>query len=240
MLLAFARTLAVAIVLPLYIFLVGPPSLIWALLTRRPNLLYTVGSFGVKLGLAIVGIRLNVIGRENIQRGAAVYACNHSSNIEPPAVFLALRPVHPRLGILYKAELRKLPVLVWAFDLGGFVPLERANKDQSWPAVDRAADALGKGQSFVIFPEGTRSRTGELLPFKKGGFVMALKAHAPVVPVAVSGGRLAMRKGSRLIWPITVTVNIGKPVSTAGMTFEERDRLIAEVRDSIAARLPRE
>jgi 1-acyl-sn-glycerol-3-phosphate acyltransferase len=238
-LIAFVRTLAVAIALPLYIFLVGPPCLIWALLTRRPAVLYTVGSFGVRLGLAIVGIRLNVVGAEHIQRGAAVYACNHSSNIEPPAVFLTLRPVHPRLGILYKAELRKLPVLVWAFDLGGFVPLERANKDQSWPAVDRAAAALGNGQSFVIFPEGTRSRTGELLPFKKGGFVMALKAHAPVVPVAVSGGRLAMRKGSRLIWPVTVTVDIGKPVSTADMTFEDRDGLIAAVRDDIARRLPK-
>jgi 1-acyl-sn-glycerol-3-phosphate acyltransferase len=236
---AFLRTLAVAIILPLYILLVGPPSLIWALVTRRPDLLYTVGSFGVRLSLAVVGIRLNVVGLENIQRGPAVYACNHSSNIEPPAVFLALRPVHPRLGILYKAELRKLPVLVWAFDLGGFVPIERANKDQSWPAVDRAAEALGTGQSFVIFPEGTRSRTGELLPFKKGGFVMALKAHAPVVPVAVSGGRLAMRKGSRLIWPVTVTVDIGAPVATSGMSLDDRDGLIADVRADISGRLPR-
>ena len=76
----------------------------------------------------------------------AVYASNHTSNIDPPAVFLALRPVFPRLRVLYKAELRKLPVLVWAFDLAGFVPIERANKEQSWPAVDRAAEALARGQ----------------------------------------------------------------------------------------------
>ena len=81
----------------------------------------------------------------------------------------------PRLRILYKAELRKLPVLVRAFDLAGFVPLERGNRDQSLPAIERAAQALQEGSSFLIFPEGTRSRTGELLPFKKGGFIMAIK-----------------------------------------------------------------
>ena len=152
---------------------------------------------------------------EHLIQGA-VYACNHSSNIEPPAVFLALRPLFPRLRIVYKAELRKLPVLVWVFDAAGFVPLERSNPDQSRPAIERAATALREGNSFVIFPEGTRSRTGELLPFKKGGFLMAIKAQAPVVPVAVSGGRDAMRKGSPLIWPVTMTVHFGLAVPTVG------------------------
>jgi 1-acyl-sn-glycerol-3-phosphate acyltransferase len=87
-----------------------------------------------------------------------------------------------------------------------------------------------------VFPEGTRSRTGELLPFKKGGFVMAIKAQAPVVPVAVSGGRDAMRKGSRIIHPVTVTVEFCPRVDTSGMTFDDRDRLVAIVRDAIASR----
>lgn len=219
--------------LSLYVLVCGPVVLLWALVFRQPAALYAAGALGVRVGFALVGIRLRVCGSEHIQRVPAVYASNHSSNVEPPAVFLALAPLFPRLGVLYKAELRKLPVLVWAFDLAGFVPLERANKDQSWPAVDRAAAALKADQSFLIFPEGTRSRTGELLPFKKGGFVMAIKAQAAVVPLVVSGGRDAMRKGSRLIWPATVTVTFCPPVPTAGLTFEDRDALIARVRAAI-------
>jgi 1-acyl-sn-glycerol-3-phosphate acyltransferase len=91
----------------------------------------------------------------------------------------------------------------------------------------------------MIYPEGTRSRTGELLPFKKGGFIMAIKAQAPIVPVAIKGARDAMRKGSPIIRPVTARVRLGPPVETRGATLEDRDRLIAEVRGRIAAMLER-
>ena len=97
----------------------------------------------------------------------------------------------------------------------GFVPVERGNREQSSQALDMRGRAPGGGKSFLVFPEGTRSRTGELLPFKKGAFLVALRAQAPVVPVAIAGAREAMRKGSPLINPVTVRVKLGPPIETA-------------------------
>jgi 1-acyl-sn-glycerol-3-phosphate acyltransferase len=235
---AAIRSLATYGLVSAYVLVVAPPVLLLALALRNPMILYRAGLGGIRLGLWLCGIQTDVQGIGHLPRDrAAVYAVNHASNVEPPLVFDALRGLFPRLKILYKAELRKLPLLVRAFDLAGFVPLERGNREQSLPAIDRAADALRAGDSFLIFPEGTRSRSGELLPFKKGGFIMAIKAQAPVVPVAVAGARNAMRKGSPLIYPVTVTIRFGAPIATTGMTMDDRDALVARVRTEVAEML---
>jgi 1-acyl-sn-glycerol-3-phosphate acyltransferase len=232
------RSIATYVALASYVLLAGPPFLIIALVFGQRALLYRIGHLGVRLGLWLSGIRTLIHGAERIQRGrAAVYAVNHTSNVEPPIVFEALHELFPRLRILYKAELRKLPVLVRAFDLAGFVPLERGNREQSLPAIEGAAAALRDGNSFLIFPEGTRSRTGELLPFKKGGFIMAIKAQAPVVPVAIAGARDALRKGSLVIQPVTVHVRFGEAVETAGLTLDDRDAVAQLVRQRVEALL---
>jgi 1-acyl-sn-glycerol-3-phosphate acyltransferase len=231
---AAVRSIVTYVAMSLYVLVIGPPVLLLALLFRRPGLLYAAGEIGVRLGLFLSGIRYTVSGAEHIRRQpASVYAVNHASNVEPPVLFLTLSPLFPRLRILYKAELRKLPILTRAFDLAGFIPLERGNRDQSIPAIERAAEALREGNSFLIFPEGTRSRTGELLPFKKGGFVMALKAQAPIVPVAIKGARAAMRKGSPWIQPVTIQVSFGEPIASAGMGLDDRDQLVATVRAEV-------
>jgi 1-acyl-sn-glycerol-3-phosphate acyltransferase len=159
-----------------------------------------------------------------------VFCSNHESNVDPPILFQAL---HPQLHVLYKAELHKFPLMGTVFDVGGFVPVDRQDRRQSFDSLEQGAASLRAGNSFLIFPEGTRSRSGDLLPFKKGGFIMAIQAQVPIVPVAISGGRASMRKGSAIVRPVRVSIRIGQPIPTAGMTLEDRDRLIARVRADV-------
>ena len=213
-----------------YILVVGSVGLLVAAIFRWEGLLYALGHAGCWIALTLAGIRYRVVGRENIPRAAVVFCSNHESNIDPPVLFQSL---HRRLHILYKAELRKFPIMKTVFDVGGFVPVDRADREKSMASIERGADSLRAGNSFLIFPEGTRSRDGQLLPFKKGGFIMALQAQVPIVPVAVQGGRDAMRKGSAVVRPVNVTVRVGPPIPTAGLAFADRDALIERVRSEV-------
>jgi 1-acyl-sn-glycerol-3-phosphate acyltransferase len=234
---AIRTVLAVGFV-AIYIVVAGPPGLVLALVFRWPMVLYRLGSWGVRAGLLLTGLRFSVEGREHILAGrAAVYCVNHASNVEPPLLYLALAALFPRLQVLYKAELHRIPILAQGFDIVGFVPIERGNREQSSLAIDRAVAQIGAGNSFLVFPEGTRSRTGELLPFKKGAFVMAIKAGAPIVPVAIEGALRAMRKGSPVIWPVTISIRFGPAVETASSTLDARDTIVAEVRGRVARML---
>jgi len=234
-LIAAVRSAITYVAVSLYVLVTGLVGMLLATVFGWVGLLYIFGHGGVYLGLWLCGIRFKVAGREHLPLDrAAVYCSNHESNVDPPLLFTAL---HPRMHILYKHEIDQIPVLARAFRMGGFIPIDRRNKESAMRSIEKGAASIRAGSSFLIFPEGTRSRTGEMLPFKKGGFVMAIKAQAPIVPVAVQGGRASMQKGSMIVRPVTVSIRVGDPIETAGLALHQRDELIALTRQRIEALL---
>ena len=232
MIIAAVRSVITYVAISLYVFVTGIVGMLLATVFGWTSILYIFGHGGVRLGLALSGIRYRVAGAEHLPLDrAAVYCANHQSNVDPPLLFTAL---HPRMHILYKAEIDQIPILARAFRMGGFIPVDRRNKEAAMRAIEAGAASMRRGNSFLIFPEGTRSKTDDLLPFKKGGFIMAIKAGAPIVPVAVQGGRAAMRRGSRIIRPVTISIRVGEPIPTAGLDLKQRDALIARVRARIS------
>ncbi len=189
-----------------------------------------LGILAERIARAIVGVRCEVEGLEHVQGDRpAVYLINHRSNVDV-LVFGFLYPRCPRLKVLYKAEMGRLPILGRVLRTGGFVPVDRHHQEHAFDAVDVAAGRLAAGDSILLAPEGTRSRSDALLPFKKGAFVMAIKAQVPVIPVALIGTGLAMPKGAAVVSPARVRIRIGAPIATTGLTFDDRVALMNQAR----------
>jgi 1-acyl-sn-glycerol-3-phosphate acyltransferase len=178
---------------------------------------------------AMLGVRVEMRGREHLAGGGPfVFAPNHQSHLDI-LVLLGFLPGRTRFAA--KRELWAHPVVGAVLDTLGMVPIERDHPERAIEALDRAA---AERQSLVVFPEGTRSRTGELLPFKKGAFVIAIGAGLPIVPVVCRGTRRLMPRGSRLtVLPGEVEIVIEKPIPTAGLHYEDRDALARQVREAI-------
>lgn len=175
------------------------------------------------------GVRVVVHGRENIREGA-VYVANHVSWFD---VF-AVAEVVPRYTWVAKAELRKLPIFGRGAEAAGIIFLERENRKSAFESYQGAAADVRRGRNVIVCPEGTRGHEYALRPFKKGPFVLAVAAQAPIVPTLVYGAREVMPKGSFRIRPGVVHVHFLEPVSSAGYGYEERNVLVQETWRRIA------
>jgi len=227
----------IAIVL-FYLIMGFPAALIglpWTLLRRDISFLYRWAMWISNIGLKVGGIRIDVKGLEQLDPAQRyIFMSNHVSNLDPP-VLLPLLP--GRTSVFLKRSLMKIPVLGYAMQLGDFVPVDRDGRVESAKqSVEQARRVMDSGLHITSFVEGTRSRDGRLLPFKKGPFYLAMETGRPVAPISIWGTENMMKKGSIRITPGTAHVVFHAPLWPRD--YATREDLLAAVRQSIASSLP--
>lgn len=232
--LALLTTLSALIVAPLATLFIGTSCVVAALLKvpdRRGSPYDFLPRWWSKVVLFMTGVRIVVHNPERCADGTPhVFVANHMSWYDVPALSSFL----PRAKFVAKAELFRLPIFGPAMRAVGMVPIERQNRKAAFNSYDEAAERIREGNSVVIFPEGTRGEEYPLRPFKKGPFVLAISAGAPIVPVLVHGTREVIARNSLLVRPGRVDVHLLEPVRVDGLGYEDRDSLAVEVRSRIA------
>jgi 1-acyl-sn-glycerol-3-phosphate acyltransferase len=206
----------------------------WVLGDVRP--IYSLARWVVKFLFRLAGVRIEARGFDPFAAPQpSVYVANHVSNLDPPIAFTVL----PRVAIMGKKSVFQLPLLGYALKMAGFIPVDRGRSDSRKRALTGGIDRLKSGLSMLIFPEGTRSLDGALLPFRPGPFTMAIEAQAPVVPFTILGTRHVMPKGQTAILPGRVTLLFHRPIPTAGLSQDDREALMRQTKEAIAAGLAR-
>lgn len=206
----------------------------WTFISGKVDLLYRmavgIGLFGVRL----VGVKVEVVGLDKLDWCRTyIFMCNHVSNLDPPIVI----PVMPRrTSVLVKKELFRVPILGRAMRLADLVPVDRQNRESAIASLRSAAQVLRSGVSMTIWPEGSRSRDGHLLPFKKGPFHLAKESGVPIVPITLVGTHEIWPKGEFAIHPGTATVIFHEPLNPAA--YPSQEDLINAVRDRMRGGLP--
>jgi 1-acyl-sn-glycerol-3-phosphate acyltransferase len=221
--------LVVTVPLAIVIILCGP-------FDPHGKRIYRINQLWSWLVLRLGGISLNVTGLENIEpHQPYIFIVNHQSNIDIPALVQGLSQF--QLRWIAKRELLRVPFFGWAIWASRHITVDRADPLAAMKSLQRAKERLAAGISIVIFPEGTRSHHGRLLPFKKGGFLLAVETGTKIVPVTIQGSADVLPAGEWRLRPGTIEISVDKPVGVDGYRAGKLRGLVEQVRETIAARL---
>ncbi len=213
--------------------LVVTSSVIVAAMLGLHRITYPLTRAWSRLLLLVCGVRLRVCGLEHVPRdGSYVIVSNHASHFDGPALAVALP--HPAYFVV-KRELTRIPMFGPAIVRLGLLPVDRRDRERSHQQMAAAAEVVRAGRRVLVFAEGTRSPSDEMLPFKKGGFHLAVDAQVPILPVAVNGSRRLLAKGEWRSRSGVLEVVVGEPIATDGMGKESVNELLERTRSSIEA-----
>jgi 1-acyl-sn-glycerol-3-phosphate acyltransferase len=188
--------------------------------------------------LGAAGVQLTVKTHTSLDpKTPYVFMANHASASDIFSLFVAI-PFPVRM--IAKKQLGRIPFFGWAMHAGRFIFIDRQNPIAARRSIDEAARRIQSGQSVLLFPEGTRTRDGNMGPFKKGGFHLAIASGASIVPCGIRGSRAVWPRGSALIHSGAIHVEVGEPISTEGLTDDDRDALLERVRALILEMTTRE
>ena len=194
---------------------VGAPAVAFLWITNRRRALYPLALWGAKTWLKACGAKVRVTGEENLEPGRSyVFASNHRSYLDTAALF---RYAGRRIGLVAKKELLKAPVLGQGMSFVNIIAIDRSNAERARQSMETAREVISDGYSFGVFVEGTRAMPGELLPFKKGAFHLALQTGVPVVPVAIKNTDWMMGKQTGVLYPGTIEMVILPPIELDGL-----------------------
>jgi len=204
------------------------PALLMASLFNRPDWIYWWASWGARNWIRLTGVRVKVRGREHLDPNQPyVFVANHQSYLDAAPLFAF---TGRRVGALAKKELLKAPILGYGMGFVNVIAIDRSNRERAVETLQVAKDRLNSGISFVVCAEGTRAKPGEMLPFKKGAFHLAVQAGVPIAPIALKNSDVLMGKGTREAWPGTIEMVMLRPVDTSWVkTDEDLDQLVANV-----------
>jgi len=218
-------------------FVIALSAILFSVFDRNGAMYHWHARTWSRIALWLAGVKVEVTGAEKVpQDSPVIFMSNHQGNFDILALFYA---IPQRFSWIAKAELFRIPVFGHSMARGGYIPLDRGDGRRALKSMDAAAAAIRGGRSVVIFPEGTRTSDGLLLPFKKGGFLLAGKAGVPIAPLTINGSMQVNPKNRLELYPGTVRIVFADPIPTAGVAGKERERLMEEVRQAIDRGLER-